>query len=152
MSLYTIVKYVHVVLAVTAIGFNISYAIWLQRAAREPKHAAFTLRGLKILDDRFATPAYILLLVTGFVMLFDAGIPVTTFWIAGALALYVAIVVGGIVLYTPALRRQTQLAESGQAGSAEYQEAARRNMMVGTVLVILVLTIEFLMVTKPTLS
>ena len=36
MTLYEFLKYIHVVLAIVAIGFNISYAIWLQRAAKDP--------------------------------------------------------------------------------------------------------------------
>jgi hypothetical protein len=44
---------------------NASYAIWLARAAREPQHLGHVLRGVKLLDDRFANPAYGLLLVTG---------------------------------------------------------------------------------------
>jgi uncharacterized membrane protein len=106
LTLYTLLKFVHVALAIVAIGFNLSYAIWLRGPANEPAHAAHVLRGIKTLDDRFATPAYVLLLVTGFALIFEAGIPVTTFWILSALVLYVGIVVGGFIFYTPTLRGQ----------------------------------------------
>jgi hypothetical protein len=52
-------------MAIIAVGFNASYGTWLARAAREPEHQAHVLRGIKVLDDRFANPAYALLLVTG---------------------------------------------------------------------------------------
>ena len=60
--LYPYIKLLHVLLAIVAVGFNASYGIWLARAAREPEHLGHVLRGIKILDDRFANPAYGLLL------------------------------------------------------------------------------------------
>lgn len=152
MTLYEFLKYIHVVLAIIAIGFNISYGIWLARAAQDSQHAPFTLRTLKLLDDRFANPAYILLLVTGFGMVFEADIPILdTFWIATSLGIYVALIVVGVLFYSPVLRRQTEIAEAGMADSDEYRQLSKRNVAIGGVLVIMVLTIEFLMVTKPTL-
>ncbi|HKN80837.1 MAG TPA: DUF2269 family protein, partial [Actinomycetota bacterium] len=68
---YDILKFFHVLLAIVAVGFNASYAVWLARAATEPEHDAFALRGVKFLDDRIANPAYALLLVTGLLM--DVG-------------------------------------------------------------------------------
>ncbi len=43
-------------LAISAIGFNASYGIWLARAGREPEHLGHVLRGIKTLDDLFANP------------------------------------------------------------------------------------------------
>jgi uncharacterized membrane protein len=151
MSLYAVLKYVHVALAIIAIGFNTSYALWLRRAAAEPEHAAYALRGIKFLDDRFATPAYILLLLTGFALIGIGGIPLTTFWILAALVLYVAVVVGGMVFYSPSLRGQVALAEAGRSDSEEYRRLTQRGTAVGAILIVIVFLIEFLMVTKPTL-
>ena len=33
---YTLAKFLHVIFAIIAVGFNASYGIWLARAAREP--------------------------------------------------------------------------------------------------------------------
>jgi hypothetical protein len=38
LSLYEIVKFIHVLLAIIAVGFNASYGVWLARAARNPEH------------------------------------------------------------------------------------------------------------------
>lgn len=151
MTLYELLKFVHVVMAIVAIGFNISYAVWLSRAAREPEHAPHVLRGLKVLDDRFANPAYVLLLLTGFGMVFEADIPLDTFWIMASLGIYVLLIVAGLFFYSPVLKRQTELAEIGQADSPEYRALSKRNTSIGGILVLMVLTIEFMMVTKPTL-
>jgi uncharacterized membrane protein len=150
-DLYTIVKYVHVVLAIVAIGFNATYGIWLNRAAKEPEHMAWALRGIKILDDRFANPAYALLLVTGFVMVFAGDIPLTTFWISTALGIYVVLVLVAILVFTPTLKKQIALAEGGRADSEEFGQLGKRAGMTGGLLAVMVLVIEFLMVTKPTL-
>jgi uncharacterized membrane protein len=152
MTLYEFLKYIHIVLAIIAIGFNISYGIWLARAAQHAQHAPFILRTLKLLDDRFANPAYALLLLTGFGMIFEADIPIfDTFWITTSLGLYVALIVVGVLFYSPVLRRQTEIAESGMADSAEYRQLSKRNVAIGGLLVLLVLVIELLMVTKPML-
>ena len=95
---YEILKYVHVLMAIVAVGFNASYAIWLARAAKAPQHLSYILRGVKILDDRFANPAYGPLLVTGLIMVATSPFELTTFWIALGLALYaLAILIGARV-------------------------------------------------------
>lgn len=150
MTLYILLKYVHVVLAIIAIGFNASYGIWLSRAGRDPDHALWALRGIKILDDRFANRAYGFLLITGVALAFIGGIPLTAFWTAAALVLYVILLVGAAGFYSPTLRRQIAALESSGPSSAEYLALSRRGTVVGIVLAVLVLIIEFLMVTKPT--
>jgi uncharacterized membrane protein len=109
--LYTTLKFVHILLAIIAVGFNASYGIWLARAARQPEHLGHILRGIKILDDRAANPAYGLLLLTGLAMVAVAGYPPSTFWIAAALVLWLIAIVIGFAGYTPALRRQIELLE-----------------------------------------
>jgi uncharacterized membrane protein len=148
---YVILKYLHVVLAIVAIGFNASYGIWLARAGREPEHALHVLRGIKVLDDRFANPAYGLLLVTGVGLVFMGQIPFTTFWIAASLVLFVVTVLVAALVYTPTLRRQIAMVESQGAATNDYKRLASRGRTLGIVLAVLVLSIEFLMVAKPTL-
>ncbi len=151
MSIFTLVKFLHVLLAIIAVGFNASYGVWLTRAAREEKHLGHVLRGIQILDNRFANPAYGLLLVTGLSMVWLGNIPLTTFWIAAALVLLLTAVLLGLVLYTPTLRNQIRVLEEKGAASAEYQRLSRRGMILGIVLAVIVIAIVFLMVVKPTL-
>lgn len=148
---YTLLKFTHVFLAIVAVGFNVSYAIWLARAGREPEHLGFALRGVRLLDERFANPAYGLLLVTGLAMVWVGDLDLTTFWIAAALVLYVVVAVLGIALYAPALRRQTRALEEHGPSSPEVQRLARRSNVVGVLTALPVIAIVFLMVTKPTL-
>jgi uncharacterized membrane protein len=150
MTLYELIKYIHVVAAITAIGFNLSYGVWLARNARAPEHQLHVLRTIKLIDDRIANPAYVLLLLTGLGMVWVGNVPITTAWIVVSLVLYAALVVLGLGVFTPALRRQIGLAESGASGQ-DYAAATRRTTISGAVLVLIALVIVFLMVTKPTL-
>jgi uncharacterized membrane protein len=150
LTLYSFMKFLHVLLAVVAVGFNASYGIWLARAAKEPEHAPHVLRGIQFLDDRIANPAYGLLLVLGLAMVWESGIPFSTFWIAASLVLYVAIVVVAVTGFTPALRKQIDLAQAGRVDSDEYRQVAKRGSTIGAILTVLVVVIIFFMVTKPT--
>jgi uncharacterized membrane protein len=147
--LYLIVKYIHILAAIVAVGLNISYAIWILRAQREPAHTGFALKGIKFLDDRIANPAYGVLLLTGLLMVFIAGYSLTTLWIDVALVLFVLLVVIAVVFYTPTLREQVKLVESGDASSAEFTRLAKRGQLAGQALGVIVLVILAMMVFKP---
>ena len=151
MTLYEVIKYIHIVLAILAIGFNASYGIWLALAAKEPEHTGYALRGVKVLDDRVANPAYALLLVTGVILVFEGDWSFSAFWIATAIGLYVIAVLGGLLGYTPVLRNQILLVQAGKMDSDEFRKLGKRGTLIGILLAVDVLAIEFLMVTKPTL-
>lgn len=151
MSAYVLVKWIHVLMAITALGANITYGVWLTRAAREPQHLAFALRGVKMLDDRIANPAYGLLLITGMAMAGMGRIPLTTPWLLTGLILYVLLVVIAIVGYTPTLRRQIQALDAGGPNSPAYQALAARGTRLGISLAIIAVIIVYMMVAKPAL-
>jgi len=147
--LYLAIKLVHIVLAIVAVGFNISYGVWLARAATATDHQLYILRGIKFLDDRFANPAYVLLLISGVLMIFVLPWPITSFWILAAIVLWVVTMGLGTGMYTPALRRQIAALETKGAASAEYQALAKRAQMLGMLTIIPVALILILMVFKP---
>jgi uncharacterized membrane protein len=137
-------------MAIIAVGFNASYGVWLARAGKDPEHEEWAVAGIKILDDRFANPAYGLLLVTGLIMVGISYPRITDLWIILALILYALAIVLGIAFYTPLLKKQKQLLASGQRDSAEYRRLSDRGRSLGIVLAVNVVAIVFLMVTKPT--
>jgi uncharacterized membrane protein len=149
MTLYLLVKWLHVLLAIAAMGANITYAVWLLRVRQEPAMLPWVLRGIKVLDDRIANPAYGLLLVTGVVMVVNSGLPWSTPWLSLAMGLYAVVALLGFFGYTPTLRRQIALAESQGGSSREYQRMARRGQLLGIILAVLAVAITFLMVVKP---
>jgi uncharacterized membrane protein len=149
--LYDILKFIHIMSAITAVGSNITYGIWSVRAAHEPAHAPFVLRGIKFIDDRIANPAYGMILVTGLLMLVVGRKSITSLWIIVALVLFVAVAVIGFAFFSPLLKRQISLADSGETSSEEYQRLARRSRMIGPILGLVVVVIVIMMVFQPTL-
>jgi uncharacterized membrane protein len=148
-SLYTGLKFVHILLAILAVGLNASYGIWLAQAKRQPEHAGFALRGVKRLDDWLANPSYVLLLVTGIGLAQVGRIPLTTFWVAGALALWLVAAIIGFGFYSPALRRQIRALDAGGPTSPEYVRLSKRATLIGISNIVPVLLILILMVFKP---
>lgn len=148
---YLLLKLIHIAAAITAVGSNITYGVWSVRGRREPASQAFVLKGIKFLDDRIANPAYGVLLLTGLLMIAVGHISITSLWIIVALVLFAAVVVLGVVVFTPLLRNQIRLAESGQTASREFVVLSRRSEVIGPILGLIVLVILAMMVFKPTL-
>jgi uncharacterized membrane protein len=151
MNAYVLLKWLHVLMALTAVGTNLTYGVWLTRAAKEPQYLAFALRGVKALDDRIANPAYGVLLLTGMAMVGVGKIPWSTPWLLTGLILFVLLVVIAAAGYTPTLRRQIASLDAGGPASPEYQRLAARGTRLGIVLAFIAVIIVYLMVTKPPL-
>jgi len=151
MTSYVFIKWLHVLAAITALGANLTYGVWLSLASRDQRSLAFALRGIRFLDSRIANPAYGLLLITGFLMVYVGGLPLSTPWILVALVLYVITFLVGILAFGPALRRQVTFAENPGPSAPEYQQAARQGLLFGILTIVLVVAIVFLMVVKPPL-
>lgn len=151
MDVYAVLKFIHVLLAITAVGANITYGVWLARAARQPAHLAHVLKGVKFLDDRIANPAYGLLLVTGLAMLYFGRLSWTTPWILTSLVLYAIVLAMGLLVYTPLLRRQIETLGTSGVESVAYAKVEIRARLVGTLVAVPIAVIVFLMVTKPRL-
>jgi uncharacterized membrane protein len=149
MNTYGWLKLVHVVAAIVAVGTNVTYFLWLRRVRDEPAHDAFVLRGLQALDRRLANPAYIVLPLTGIVMVLVGDLGFSTFWIAAAIVLYIALGAFAGVFFSPALRRQMELAQSGGPRTAAYRQASQRTTLTGGITMVLVALIVYLMVLKP---
>ena len=149
--LMLVVNYIHILAAIVAVGFNISYAVWIVRARRDPAHTGFALKGIKFIDDRIANPSYGVLLVTGLLMVFLGGYRITTLWIDASLVLFVLLVLVAATQYTPTLRNQIKLVEAGDTTSAEFNRLAQRGQILGQALGVIVLVILAMMVFKPTL-
>jgi uncharacterized membrane protein len=148
MTLILLLKVVHVLAAIVAVGSNVTYAFWLRRAGLDQARLIDTIEGIRQLDSRIANPAYVVVLLSGLGMVALGAFSFTTGWILAAIVLYVALVVVGIAFFAPAIRRQLEEAQRDPSTPAYAAAAARSNLFgIGTLLVVLV--IVFLMVTKP---
>lgn len=145
---FLLLKFVHIVSAIVAIGANVTYAFWLRRAGHDRDKLVWAIRGIQTLDNRLANPAYLVLLITGVWMVLGGAFSFQAGWIRAALALYVALVIIGIFLYAPTIRRQLEEAERDPTSPA-YSAIERRSTILGITTLIVVLAIVALMVTKP---
>ena len=150
MSIDLFLKVIHVIAAIVAVGANLTYAFWLRRAGTDDRERlVWTYRIHRgRLDNLIATPAYVVVLLSGLGMVFTGAFSFSAGWIQVALGLYVLVVILSIALYAPALRRQLTEAEADPS-SAPYRAAAARSNLLGILVMVIVLVIVFLMVTKP---
>ncbi|HKC18817.1 MAG TPA: DUF2269 family protein [Candidatus Dormibacteraeota bacterium] len=149
-SWYLVLKFIHIAAAIVAVGANVTYGVWNARAAGDPSHTGFMLKGLKFLDDRIANPAYGVLFLSGLIMVF-AGRWGFQLWVVVAIVLFIAIAVLGFAVFSPMLRDQIRLADAGDTTSPEFMRRAKTSRMIGPILGLLVIVILVMMVFKPTL-
>lgn len=151
-----VVLFLHVLGAVVALGFSLTYGLWIALAdAAGGDRRAFALHAISWIDRRFTTPAYVLQAVTGviLVLLVDVDL-LRRAWLELAIGIYVLLTVVAITSYAPAHRRQAALADAltrGEPAEADYEAAAARARNLGIAVVALTLVILGLMVVKPPL-
>jgi uncharacterized membrane protein len=150
MTWYGLLKYIHVLLAITAVGSNLTYGVW--QAIARPEHESFVLRGVKFIDDHVANPCYLLLLATGLTLQAIGHLGLQRHWIMAAIILYVILLIFGLGFYTPALTRQIETLETEGIQSAQYRVRATRATVYGVGTLPIILAIVFMMVVKPSLG
>jgi uncharacterized membrane protein len=148
-TLYTGLKFVHVLAAIVAVGTNVTYGVWLTRARHSPENELFALRGIKFLDDRVANPAYGVLLIAGILTVLEGHWSFGQLWIVLGIVGYVLVVAIAVAIFTPSLRGQIEVLGSDGRESPRYRELGKRVQMSGAILGVLVIAIVFVMVTKP---
>ena len=150
MSLYQILKFIHVFAAIIAVGFNFSYIVWLVKGKIEKEHLLFSLKGIKLMDDRVANPCYGLALITGFAMAYIAGYNILTVpWIFYPLVLFGIMGILAFGFYSPTLKKQIKIVEEYGGDSPEYKAMEKRQMLVGGILFVLAVSVIAIMVIKP---
>ena len=143
-----VLKLVHILAAIVALGANVSYGFWLRLAGRDRDRLLFAIEGIRWLDRRIANPMYVVVLLTGILMVLTGAYSFETGWIAASIALYVLVAVVGIAFFAPAIRRQLAEAERDPTSPA-YAAAAARTTSLGLLTTAAVFVIVALMVTKP---
>lgn len=146
---YLFLKWLHILAAIVLVGAHLTYGVWIVRASNHPEALPFVLRNVKWLDDRISAPAYAVLLVAGLVMVFTAGLSLTTPWLLTSMILFVLMVLAHLLGYSRIVRQLIQLLDREGSSSLNYQAAAAREANLGIALIILMIVIVFLMVVKP---
>jgi uncharacterized membrane protein len=154
--LITLLVFLHVLGAVVALGFSLSYGLWIARGdAAGGERRLFALTTISWIDRRLTTPAYVLQLITGLLLVWAIGWDLLQrAWLELSLGIYALLTAMAITAYAPAHRRQTELARRLAAGDdveAEYAAARQKAVRWGVLVTILTLVILALMVWKPAL-
>jgi len=145
---YLLLKYLHVLLAITAVGSNITYGVWKTLGAREPAHAPFALKGIAFIDNRVANPAYGGLLITGLILLAVGEVGFRG-WVIAALILFALLIVVAAGFYSRVVRQQIKVMDAEGVASVAFKRLDSQAMTYGIISLVIALLIVFLMVVKP---
>jgi len=143
--------YVYLLLLIVAMGPNVTYAFWIQRATANQEVLPFTLKGIKVINDRIVLPATGLALIAWIVMIYVSSQSLLIPWVLLTAVFWLAAFFIGLLGYSPSLRKQIALAESAGADDDEYKSAAWRGMILGIAIGIVFLLILLLMAFQPAL-
>ena len=150
MSLYQVIKFVHVFSVIIAVGFNFSYIVWLVKGKIQKDHLLFALKGIKLMDDKVANPCYGLAVTTGFAMTYYAGYNILAVsWILYPIILFSLMGILAFGFYSPMLKKQIAVVEKLGSDSPEYKAIEKKQMVLGTILFVLAISIVAIMVIKP---
>jgi uncharacterized membrane protein len=143
-----LLKLIHILAGIVAVGANVSSVLWLRRAGRDRERLLFVIGSVRAIDRGVANPGYIVLLASGAAMVAGGFYSLGSGWILAALGLYAFTALLGLTLFAPAIRRQLAEAERDPASEA-YAATARRSSTLGLLTTGIVIVIVALMVFKP---
>lgn len=157
MNAYLLLKFIHVVSSVVLVGTGFGTAFYLYRANRSDSLEARVIvaRNVVLADWLFTTPAVIVQPLTGLWLAHLAGWPLSTPWLAAAIALY--LVAGACWLPVVWLQiEMKRMAEAALATAvplpARYRRFARCWEALGYPAFAAMLAVFALMVMKPALG
>ena len=152
-TLYNLSVFVHVTAVVVGLGATFAESLLFPVAMRVgARHLPYLHRVQLAINQRLATPALVVILLTGIYQTIDGDWGFGEFWISATFAIVIAIGALNGAYFIPTDRRLAAMAErESESGrlSDEYQAAARREGMMGALTGILVILAIFLMVVKP---
>lgn len=147
-TLVLLLKLVHILSAMLAVGTNATAIFWLRHAGRDPDRLRFAIGGIRWLDKRMAIPAFGALVLTGGLMVWFGVYDLTEGWVLTALVLYVGLAAAGMTVMGPALKRVLAEAER-DATSTRFADAQRTSLGYTWASLAVLVIIVALMVTKP---
>jgi len=144
---YLLVKFLHILIAILALGTSAGLGIILEFYGDHPTHGIFLLRAIKRVVAFFVIPGYVLMLGTGLWMV-NLSWPLATRWIQAALGLW-GLGLTLLVVLQLVLRKQIGLLETGGPASSSYQRVSLLGRGLGAGLGLVVIVVLYLMVFKP---
>jgi len=154
MSVYEFSVFLHVTAVMVGFGATFAQAIMFPVAVKVgTRHLPYVHRLQLAINRRMATPALVVVLLTGIYQTSDGDWGFGSFWISATFL--IVLVVGGLsgAYFIPSDRRlaaqaERELSETGDV-SEDYLRQARRQGMIGALTGVLLIAAVFLMVVKP---
>jgi uncharacterized membrane protein len=156
MTLYTALKFVHVLSSTLLFGTGLGTAFFMWMSHRSGNIAAIaTAARITVLADwLFTMPAVIVQPVTGVLLMRMVGYPPTSSWLQAAIGLYLLAGACWLPVVFLQMRMRTLSAEALRAGAslpAQYHRCMRWWFTLGWPAFIAVVVTFWLMVAKPAL-
>jgi uncharacterized membrane protein len=146
--------WIHISAALVGFGSTFAEAVTFPVAMKlDKRHLPYVHRLQRFINQRLATPALVVVLITGFYQVSEGNWSLGDAWIS--LTLLIVVVLGALLgaYFIPTDRRlEAQVTKELAAGgelSESYLAAVRREGIVGTITGVLIIAALFLMVTKP---
>lgn len=154
MNTYLAVKWLHIVSATILFGTGLGTAFFMWRAMASDNIQAISVVADNVVraDNWFTLPAVIIQPITGIWLVHILGIPLTTFWIAASLILYIfigACWIPVVFIQRRVARQARELAERGHAPDPVIGRLMRWWYGLGWPAFLAILSIFYLMVFRP---
>lgn len=147
-SVYLVVKFVHILVAIIAVGSSAGSSLWLRLAIRSPSHLPFALRSAKRLDEVVTRPGLIVMALTGLWMAATRW-SLSLFWVRASLILVVIVLVLLYVVVGPLLTRLIRVTDSDGLSTPAWKRSNWLFEVFGGAAGLIIVVIVWLMVTKP---
>lgn len=144
---YALIKFLHILIAILALGTSAGLGIVLEFYGDHPTHGAFVLGAIKRIVAFFVLPGYVLMLATGLWMT-HLSWSMTTKWIQSALVLWgVGMVM--LAISVTVLHKQIGLFNTEGPISSAYRKMSLLGRGLGAATGLIVVVILYFMVFKP---
>jgi uncharacterized membrane protein len=148
MTVYLVVKFMHILVAIIAVGSSAGSSLWLRLAIRSPSHLPFALRSAKRLDEVVTRPGLIVMALTGLWMAASRW-SLSLFWVRTALILVVIVLVFLYAVVGPVLARLIRVTDIEGLATPAWKRSDRLFEGFGGAAGIILVVIIWLMVSKP---
>ena len=149
--------FLHVLAAVVAIGPNFAFSTIRALGRGEPQHANFGTRVAHAISARLVYPVGLVIPATGIAMILILGLDLTAralWWLDIAIAIYSGVYLYSFFVQRPIIEQIIEITASPPSADAGGPPAAlpalaARAQRGGSVMLVLLAVVVFLMVVKP---
>jgi uncharacterized membrane protein len=161
---YDFSVFLHVTAVVVGFGATFSESVMFPVAIRmSARHLPYVHRLQLVLNQFFALPAALVVLLTGIYQMDKGNWDYGDFWVSGTLTILIVITLINVLFFIPTDRRllpviRRAVADAGDRElalndlPAQYQRLGRIEGIVGSLMGVLLVAAIFLMTTKPGLG